>query len=361
MDATQPTSDLTSCPGCADRDRRIAALEARLAALEAKLAVASRAGKRQAAPFSKGPPKADPKTPGRKSGPDYGTHARRAVPAQIDEILEAPLPKHCSCGGALVADTVEPQYQTEIPRKPIHRQFNVHVGHCKQCGGRVQGRHPLQTSDALGCCASQLGPDAQAAIVHLSKDAGLSHGKIGKLFAAAFGITVSRGGVCQAMLRAARRCLPHYHSILLNVAQAPWIVPDETGWRVGGRSAWLHTFVIDHAVAYLVAQERGFAACGRVIPLHYDGVLVHDGYTSYDKFLDATHQTCLNHLLRRCKQLLEVARGGAVIFPNRIQQLLQQGLAIRARRDPGEILPATGARHATQLHKQLVELVRPAK
>lgn len=30
------------------------------------------------------------------------------------------------------------------------RRFQVHCGHCKSCGWRVQGRHPLQTSDALG-------------------------------------------------------------------------------------------------------------------------------------------------------------------------------------------------------------------
>jgi hypothetical protein len=42
------------------------------------------------------------------------------------------------------------QFQVEIPRRPIHRQFNIHVGQCQQCHLRVQGRHPLQTSDALG-------------------------------------------------------------------------------------------------------------------------------------------------------------------------------------------------------------------
>jgi hypothetical protein len=42
----------------------------------------------------------------------------------------------------------------------------------------VQGRHPLQTSEALGAAAAQLGPDAQAAVVELNKQSGLSHGKV---------------------------------------------------------------------------------------------------------------------------------------------------------------------------------------
>ena len=368
MDANHPSTDAPACPGCVARDRRIAELEAQVAALlervarlEEQLAAATRAGKRQAAPFSKGPPKANPKTPGRKPGQDYGTKAFRAVPPVIDEVHDAPLPKRCSCGGVVLLERVEPQYQTEIPRRPIHRQFNVQIGHCTRCGEYHQGRHPLQTSDALGCCASQIGPDAQAAMVHLNKDAGLSHGKISKLFTTLFGIPLTRGGVCQAMLRAAGKCLPHYHAIILNIGQAPWIVPDETGWRVGGHSAWLHTFVTEDMVAFLVAKERGYLASSRIIPANYAGKMVHDGFASYERFYDAEHQTCNSHLLRRCKELLAVATGGAVLFPRKVQAILQEGLEVRDRRDAGEISAKTAARRADQLQARMVKLTTPVR
>jgi hypothetical protein len=94
----------------------------------------------------------------------------------------------------------------EIPRKPIHRQFNIHVGQCRQCHHRVQGRHPLQTSDALGAAAAQLGPDAQAAVVELNKQGGLSHGKVTRCLESFFGIRLSRGGSVYTVLRAASRC-----------------------------------------------------------------------------------------------------------------------------------------------------------
>lgn len=35
-------------------------------------------------------------------------------------------------------------------RSTIHRRFTVHLGRCSCCGQTVQGRHELQTSDALG-------------------------------------------------------------------------------------------------------------------------------------------------------------------------------------------------------------------
>src|ERR1035437_5496973 len=98
MDAEHISTDAMSppaCPGCLRRDRRIAELEQRIIKLEEQVAILARAAKRQAAPFSKGPPKANPKRPGRKAGDDYGVKAFRAVPPTVDEAYEAPLPEHC--------------------------------------------------------------------------------------------------------------------------------------------------------------------------------------------------------------------------------------------------------------------------
>jgi transposase len=350
------------CPGCAERDRRISDLEARVKSLEQKLEAALRSGKRQAAPFSKGPPKSDPKRPGRKAGEDYGTHFRRSIPPIIDEVHQAPLPDRCPrCGGDVIASHVAQQYQAEIPRRAIYRQFNVAVGRCACCDSRVQGRHPLQTSDALGACASQVGPEAQAAAVMLNKELGLSQGKISRFFQSFFGIKLSRSGSCRIMLRAADRCEENYQSIVRKVQQSPWIVPDETGWRIGGRLAWLHAAVAEDAVAYLIDRQRGVDASALLIGWDYAGKLIHDGWASYGRFLKAIHQTCLGHLLRRCHELLEHATRGAVCFPRAVKALLQKALTIRDRRDAKEIKLATARRWAGKLKHQMHTLVEPSK
>src|SRR5215217_5297972 len=119
-----------NCPGCASAAKRVAELEARLAALEALVEQLRRGGKRQAAPFSKGPPKPDPEPPGRKPGDGYGTRARRAVPPRVDEAYAAPLPDACpACGGRRLdpAGAAE-QYQAEVPRAVVYRRFDARVG-----------------------------------------------------------------------------------------------------------------------------------------------------------------------------------------------------------------------------------------
>lgn len=297
-----------------------------------------REAKRQAAPFSKNEPVAEPKRPGRKPGPDYGRKAFRARPPRVDEIYDAPLPVGCPCcGGEIEFLKIEEQFQAEIPRRVIWRKFNVHIGRCRRCRWRVQGRHALQTSQALGAAASQLGPDAQALVVQLKNEAGVPYGKITRLFQVAFGICLSRGGASQIVLRAAARCGELYQKLLLVVRKSLVVYPDETGWRVGGILRWLWTFVTEHVTVYLIRGSRGSDVIEEVLTAQYAGIIGHDGWAPYDNLREALHQQCLRHLLQRCRELLEVATRGAVRFPLQAKAVLQDALSLRDRRDAGEI------------------------
>lgn len=243
----------------AERDRVIARLEASIRDLQARLAAVEKSAKRQAAPFAKGKPKRDPKTPGRKSGEAHGRHGHRPVPPpeQVDETYEAPLPDQCpDCDGDVVEDRLDEQYQTEIPRQPIVRKFNIHCGHCACCGKQLRGRHTLQTSDATGAAQSQLGPDAQAAIVYLNKHAGLSHGKIADTFDKMFHIKVTRGACAQVVLRSGRKLEPAYQEIQEQIKHSQYLTPDETGWRVGGHPVWLHGWVGDGGATLFAIDSR---------------------------------------------------------------------------------------------------------
>jgi len=332
-----------ACPGCQALQQRVAELERRVEELTRALDEARRAGKRQAAPFRKGPPKPAPKRPGRKAGDAHGAHGHRPPPApdHIDEVYEAPLPATCPhCRGGLAETAVAQQFQAEVPRRPIRRQFNVHIGRCRQCGRRVQGRHPLQTSDALGAAASQLGPDAQAAVVSLNKQAGLSHGKVADALGALCGIDLTRGASAQVVLRAADRLRPAHAEVVAATAAAERLSVDETGWRVGGRPAWLHVWVSEQATCCRVDRRRSADALEGVIGIDWGGVLVHDGFASYGRFRGALHQQCVPHLLRRARELLETATRGAVRFPRQVIELFTGAVHLRNEHLAGRVSPA---------------------
>jgi len=355
---------LAPCPACLALREQVASLEAQVAELTRRLEETQRAGKRQAAPFRKGAPKPNPQTPGRKAGEAHGTHGHRPPPPpeQIDEVLEAPLPDTCpGCGGTVHETEIAHQYQTEIPRQPLRRQFNIHVGKCQQCGRRVQGRHPLQTSDALGAAASQIGPDAQAAVAGLNKEAGLSHGKVAACLDTLFGIDLSRGASAQIVLRAGERLEPAYQEIRQATREAEQLVVDETGWRLGGQPAWLHVWVSEQATCYVIDEHRSAAVLEEVIGLDWDGTLIHDGFASYDRFTAAIHQQCLAHVLRRARDMLEEASGGAMRFPRQVITLLTEAIHRRNEYRAGRVSPAVWECARDEFDGRLLALVNVAR
>src|SRR5713226_113810 len=234
--------------------------------LKRQLDDARRAGFRQAAPFAK-PVKPHPKRPGRKAGRAYGPKARRRIPSQVDERYDVPLPTQCpTCAGPVVETDVATQYQEELPvTGVVVRQFDLHVGRCDGCGRRVQGRHPLQTSDAIGAAAAQLGAQVIALVVVLSKQLGLSFGKITTLLQQLFGLTVTRSGLVHAVHRAARQAGPTYEALCARVRGSPMVSPDETGWKVAGRLQWLWAFATPDTTVYRIQPGRGFEEATAVL------------------------------------------------------------------------------------------------
>jgi len=250
-------------------------LQRRLKELEERLERERRAGKRQAAPFSKGPSAASGRRPGRHAGAGYGAQGSRPVPRQVDRVVEVTLPKQCpACGGSIGPERWAQQYQEELPlARPVVTRFEVPIGRCGQCGQRVQGRHPEQTSDALAAAAVQLGPRAVALATQLNKTMGTSMAKTAAILQQVSGIRVTPGGVSQLLDRVARKASPTYDALVQSVQRSPVVAPDETGWRVSGESWWLWTFVGAGATVYRIQPGRSYEVAASVLGPHYAGVL----------------------------------------------------------------------------------------
>jgi transposase len=197
-----------------------------------------------------------------------------------------------------------------------------------------------------------LGPDVHASFVTLNKGLGLAHGKCRQFFQDVFGITIARATSVRSLLRSAARGASSYQALRWVVRHSPWVVPDETGWRVGGHNAWLHAFVSATATYYEVGDRSGDVA-ERLLGRDWSGTLIHDGWSTYDGFQRAAHQQCLRHLQRRCRQLLETATRGAVHLPRRILELCDEAFALRRRwrghRLSGDELAEAGLALACQL------------
>lgn len=312
------------------------------ASLRAKLEEARRASKRQAAPFSKDrrTPQGQRRRPGRKPGADHGRHEHRRPPERPDEDIEVALPDACPhCGSDLMLDRWSTQHQDELVTAIVRRRYRVALGHCPDCDRPVRGRHPDQTSDALGAAGTMLGPRAVALAAWLRHGCGLPAAKIAKLFGC-LGLSVTPSGITRAVSALATDASGTYDALLQALRVSPVVSPDETGWRIDGQRAWLWVFVGDRVTVYSIAigeGARGYETAAEVLGAGYDGVICRDGWAPYRGFLKATHQTCLAHLLRRANEMIADSVAGQARIPHALRRLLLDALALRSLRDAGQI------------------------
>lgn len=267
MDVPAPTYD-----ELLDQNRRqarlIEELRAEVERLKNELEQSRRAGKRQAAPFSKGPPRDQPKRPGRKPG-HLPSHRPPPPPEQVDRTIEVPLPAACpECHAPLddVPVTVHDQYQIDLPApRPVVTRFRVPVARCPACFRRVQGRHLEQTSDALGAAAVQFGPRLLGFAADLKHRVGTPFRKCAAVLATLPGLVISAAALVRGSQRLARLARPSSEALAEAARQSDVQHVDETGWKVAGRSAWLWVFADAHTTLYRIRHSRGHEVAVEVL------------------------------------------------------------------------------------------------
>ena len=304
----------------------------RIEELERQIEELRRAGKRQAGPYSKGRRKARPKKPGQKAG---HAAAHRDHPPSVNQTVEASLPACCpACGGQVVVDRVEVQYQVDLPRPipAVVTQFNVAVGHCETCQQRVQGRHAEQTSDALGAAGVQIGPNAIGLGMELKHGLGVSYGKAARVLSTLSDLTINRSTLVRADTRVAEKLRPTYEQLILRLRESEVVYGDETGWKINGDNAWLWVFTNDALSVYVIDPTRAHEVVERVLGQDFAGVLSCDCFLAYDP-LAYRQNKCAAHLLRRCADVRESTSGRAVRFSQQVARLLRAAIILKSRRD----------------------------
>ena len=112
-----------------------------------------------------------------------------------------------------------------------------------------------------------------------------------------------RGGLVHALHRVARQGAPSYAALQATVRGSPVVSPDETGWKVAAHLEWLWAFATPDTTVYAILPGCGFEEATSVLGADYAGVLMRDGWAPYRRFSHAVFQTCLAHLLRRSRAL----------------------------------------------------------
>jgi transposase len=109
--------------------------------------------------------------------------------------------------------------------------------------------------------------------------------------------TIARMGRSQA-----QRLQGFVEAIRELVKSAPVKHMDETGFRIRGKTQWLHIASSALLTFYRVSPRRGSLLDG------VGGIVVHDHWKPYFTMQGVPHALCNAHHLRECKALIEIEK-----------------------------------------------------
>ena len=323
---------------------QVAQLTAANEELHKQVAELKRAGKRQAAPFSKGGRSSRPKRPGRKPGMGSFSYRKSPSPDEVTEpLVEVAVGEDTcpGCGGRLEHAGVRVVYATDIPPvpRPQVTGYRVQICRCRSCGKQVRGRHPDIAPDQYGASAHRVGRRVMAAAHVLHYGVGVPVRKVPAVLRALTGVELSQGAISQDALRRARGAVGDaYHKLRGSVRASPLVHTDDTGWRVDGGPAFLMAFETDEATVYQVRARHRNEEVREVVPSDYGGVMVTDRGRSYDAqaLSGVKQQKCLAHVLRSISEVVQTKRGRGRSFGNRLSRLLREAMELRQAYHRGE-------------------------
>jgi transposase len=292
-----------------------------------------------AAPFSKGTRKSDPKPPGRKPG--QGFFRFRNLPEQAAHVapVNVLVGVRCcpDCGGQLGEATREIVSLTDVPAQPQPevRRYAVETRDCGQCGKKVRGQHPEIAPGQQGATAHRLGPRVKALAHVLHYVHGVPVRKAPAIIEDLTGVRLTQGAITQDAMKQTEDAVgATYAALRASVQEQPVVHTDDTGWRVGGESAFLMAFVNQSLSVYQVRPQHRNEEVRELIPADFGGVMVCDRGRSYDavELEGVAQQKCLAHLIRNAAGVAEEKTGRAKQFAQELKAVLKRALSLSASR-----------------------------
>jgi transposase len=298
------------------------ALKSRIAELERRLGLnSSNSGKPPSSDGLKRPARVrslrekSKRKPGGQKGHKGETLRQAAEPDEIENHF----PESCAeCGAALTPDTSAGHAARQVfdlpePKPLIVTEHRAHECRCANCGAKTRAAFPEGVNAPV-----QYGARIAAFVVYLLHYQLLPEARLVQLMGDLFGVKLSAATVAAMSGVCARRLKGLVETIRDRIADAPVKHMDETGFRIGGATRWLHVACTTLLTFYRVCAKRGSLLSDIVGVV---GVVVHDHWKPYYTMDGVRHALCNAHHLRELKALVEIEKED---WARKMQRLLRR-------------------------------------
>jgi len=313
--------EVPSCPGCRERDARIAQLERRVAELEAlvrdllaRLGINSTNSSVPPSANPLGAPKPARKQPtGRKPGgqPGHEPHLKELLPPERVKNIVPFVPKHCGkCQALLPAESGPqdpPPLRHQVAELPVLQaeitEYQGHARTCPCCGEITRASIPAHIR--AHSCGSRL----TATLVYLTGRHHLPKRAVEEISEDVFAVPLGLGTVPALEQEVSAALEPAHLQALEAVKEAPVKHVDETSWKQAGGKCWLWVAATANVAAFVIHAKRSACGLATLLSNAVHGILCSDRWSVYDLWPTLKRQVCWAHLKRDFQKCVD--RGGA--------------------------------------------------
>ena len=284
----------------------IAALKARIAELERRLGLnSSNSGKPPSSDGLKKPPRVTSlREPSDKPSGGQKGHKGETLRqvAEPDRIVDHYPPACTACSAAVTpamsaGHSARQVFDLPEPTPLVVTEHRAHDCRCTGCGARSRASFPDEVKAPV-----QYGPRIAAVVIYLLHYQLLLEDRLAELMADLFGIRLVAATIARMSRTCAARLQDFVTAVRDLVAGAPVKHMDETGFRIGGQTQWLHVACTAWLTFYRVCAKRGS------LLMNVAGIVVHDHWKPYYTMPGVLHALCNAHHLRELKALVEIEK-----------------------------------------------------
>lgn len=209
--------------------------------------------------------------------------------------------RHCkACLTAAMVTREERRQVFDLPQPRLEvTEHRASVYCCLHCNGVTKAAFPDTVAAHV-----QYGSRVRATAVYLNVQQLIPEDRVcetmADLFAAA---SLCPASVVAWTAKAAEAQAPVVAHIAARVVAAKVRHLDETGFRIGGKTRWLHSASTAVYTLYRIGETRG-----DVPRTMADGVIVHDHFKPYYTLRGPLHALCNAHHLRELQALIEIEK-----------------------------------------------------
>lgn len=295
------------------------AQEARIAELERRLGLnSSNSGKPPSSDGLKKPPRTSSlrERSGKKTGGQKGHPGETLRRVETPDATVDHFPETCAaCGepltAAMATDHVARQvFDLPEPKPLVVTEHRAHRCRCATCGTQTRAAFPERVTAPV-----QYGTRIAAFVLYLLHYQLLPEKRLVALMADLFSVHLASATIARISQDCAQRFQDFADAVREHVAAAPVKHMDETGFRIGSKTQWLHIASTIWLTFYRVSPRRGSLLA------HVTGIVVHDHWKPYYTLKGVLHALCNAHHLRELQALIEIEKED---WARKMQHLLRR-------------------------------------